>query len=162
MIWKRYLISLMLFAILIAGMDTAAADWLDGSGPNYGALRSYFSDPIFYSGGPSSKVDYSQYQNYFGSKVFKDPISLGSSKRAPIPLGKMARELAKAKEDGTNESGENLSAVGADPRENRMIDPALLSSRKDWTKTMDFVQNKSSLRVYEGGKWTQAQDVETL
>ncbi len=152
----------MLFVILIAGMDTAAADWLDGSGPNYGELRSYFSDPIFYSGGPGSKVDYSQYQNYFGSKVFKDPIGLGSSKRAPIPLGKVARELAERQEGGTNENGGNLSAVGTDPREKRMIDPALLFSRKNWTKTMDFVQNKSSLQVYEYGNWTQAQDVETL
>ena len=162
MIWKSCLTLLMLLAIPITGTNTASGDWLDGSGPDYGALRSYFSDPIFYSGGPHSKVDYSQYQNYFGSGIFKDPIGLGSSKRAPIPLGKVARELAEQQEEGLDENGENLSANGTDPKENRMIDPALLSSRKNWTVTMDFAQNESSLRVYKGGNWTQAQDVETL
>ena len=141
------------------GIGIASGGWLDG-GPNYGEMRSYFSDPIFYSGGPHSTIDHSQYYPYFGSGIFKDSTSTRAPSREPIALGKIARKLA---EERKNKNTSNPTSLGyTNPRQNRMIDPEASPSRKNWTRTMDFAQNKSSLKVYDYDDWKPAQDVQNL
>ncbi len=97
MISKRNFILVVSGLILAAGQ--ACADYLDGSGPDYSAWRSYFSDPIFFSGGAPSRIDFSQYYPYFGSGIFKEPASLGGSSKAPSVLGKVAKQLAEARKN---------------------------------------------------------------
>ena len=66
MISNRNLIFVVSGLILATGQ--AGADYLNpGSGPNYSEWRSYFSDPIFFSGCAPSRVDRNQYYPYFGS-----------------------------------------------------------------------------------------------
>jgi hypothetical protein len=159
MISKRNLILVVSGLILAAGQ--ASADYLDGSGPDYSAWRSYFSDPIFFSGGAPSRVDYSQYYPYFGSGIFKEPASLGGSSKAPSVLGKVAKTIAEARENQSLAMA-NQSSTAFNPRYNRMIDPSTLPSSKNWTKTMEFARNRSSMRIFEGGNWTEPQDVQNL
>jgi hypothetical protein len=159
MISKRNLILVVSGLILAAGQ--AGADYLDGSGPDYSAWRSYFSDPIFFSGGAPSRVDYSQYYPYFGSGIFKKPASLGGSSKTPSVLGKVARKLAEERENQSLAmANQSFSAVS--PRDNRMIDPTTLPSSKNWTRTMEYARNRSSMKVFEGGNWTEPQDVQNL
>ncbi|HII06307.1 MAG TPA: hypothetical protein HA349_03010 [Methanotrichaceae archaeon] len=146
---------------LVLATGQTSADYLDGSGPNYSEWRSYFSDPIFFSGGTSSKVDHSQYRTHFGSGIFKEPASLGGSPKTPSVLGKVARKLVEERENQSLAMA-NQPFFAASPRENRMIDPSNLPSSKNWTRTMEFAQNRSSIRIFEGGNWTEPQDVQKL
>lgn len=153
MIRNVYAVLLLLGMLILP----VGGGWLDG-GPNYGEMRSYFSDPIFYSGGPHSKIDHSQYYPYFGSGIFKDPSRLGGrylSDREPIVLGKVARRMI---EDTENEAA-NRSAPGFVRYKDQNFTEYLQNSRANWTMTMDFARNKSSLRVYDGGRWTTVPDV---
>jgi len=146
---------------LILAAGQAGADYLDGSGPDYSEWRSYFSDPIFFSGGAPSGIDYSQYYPYFGSGVFKDPVSLGGSSKAPSVLGKVAGKLAEVRGDqNLATANQPSSAVG--PSYGRMIDPDTLPSSKNWTRTMEFAKDRSSMRVFDGGNWTELPDVQNL
>jgi hypothetical protein len=43
-----------------------------------------------------------------------------------------------------------------------MIDPTTLPSSKNWTRTMEYARNRSSMKVFEGGNWTELQDVQNL
>jgi hypothetical protein len=145
--------------ILTAGL--AGADYLDpGTGPNYSEWRSYFSDPIFFSGGAASRVDRSQYYPSFGSGIFKEPASLGGSSKTTSVLGKVARKIAEEREKQILAMGNQSPAVS--PRYNRMIDPATLPSRANWTRTMEYARERSSMRVFEGGNWTEPQDVQKM
>ena len=159
MISKRNLILVVSGLILAAGQ--AGADYLDGSGPDYSEWRSYFSDPIFFSGGAPSRIDYSQYYPYFGSGIFKEPASLGGSSKAPSVLGKVARKLAEEREKQTLAMA-NQSSSAVSPRYNRMIDPTTLQSSKNWTRTMEYAKERSSMKVFEGGNWTEPQDVQKM
>ncbi len=163
MISSRNLILIVSIITLAAGQ--AGADYLNpGSGPNYSEWRSYFSDPIFFSGGAASRVDYSQYYPYFGSEIFRKPASLGGSAKKPVALGMVARALAEEEEENESLSAANdtstTSAVG--PRYSRMIDPKTLPSSKNWTRTMEYARNLSSIRIFEGGNWTEPQDVQNM
>ncbi|KQC12583.1 MAG: hypothetical protein APR56_06225 [Methanosaeta sp. SDB] len=147
---------------LVLAAGQAGADYLDpGSGLDYSAWRSYFSDPIFFSGGAPSKVDYSQYYPYFGSGIFKEPASLGGSSKTPSVLGKVARKLAEVREKQSLALA-NQSSSAISPRDNRMIDPSTLPSSKNWTRTMEYAKDRSSMKVFEGGNWTEPQDVQNL
>ncbi|HOO54744.1 MAG TPA: hypothetical protein PLX30_10985 [Methanothrix sp.] len=159
MISNRNLILVVSGLILATGQ--AGADYLDGSGPDYSAWRSYFSDPIFFSGGAPSTVDYSQYYPYFGSGIFREPASLGGSSKTPSVLGKVAKRIAEMRVNQSLAMGDQ-SSTAFDPRYNRMIDPSTLPSSKNWTRTMEFARNRSSMRVLEGGNWTQPQDVQNM
>ncbi len=160
MISKHNLILVVSGLILAAGQ--AGADYLNpGSGPNYSEWRSYFSDPIFFSGGAPSRVDRSQYYPYFGSEIFRTPASLGGSTKSPVVLGKVARALAQEREkERLSAANDTTTAVG--PRYSRMIDPKTLPSSKNWTKTMEFARERSSIRIFEGGNWTEPQDVQNI
>jgi hypothetical protein len=160
MISKRNLILVVSGLILAAGQ--ASGDYLDpGSGPDYSAWRSYFSDPIFFSGGAPSRIDYSQYYPYFGSGIFKEPASLGGSSKAPSVLGKVARKLAEERENQSLAmANQSFSAVS--PRDNRMIDPTTLPSSKNWTRTMEYAKERSSMKVFKDGNWTEPQDVQNM
>ena len=160
MIFNRNLILVVSGLILAAGQ--AGGDYLNpGSGPNYSEWRSYFSDPIFFSGGAPSTVDYSQYYPYFGSGIFREPASLGGSSKTPSVLGKVAKRIAEMRVNQSLAMGDQ-SSTAFDPRYNRMIDPSTLPSSKNWTRTMEFARNRSSMRVLEGGNWTQPQDVQNM
>ncbi len=159
MISNRNLILVVSGLILATGQ--AGADYLDGSGPDYSAWRSYFSDPIFFSGGAPSTVDYSQYYPYFGSGIFREPASLGGSSKTPSVLGKVAKRIAEMRVNQSLAMGDQ-SPTAFYPRYNRMIDPSTLPSSKNWTRTMEFARNRSSMRVLEGGNWTQPQDVQNM
>jgi len=146
--------------ILATGM--AGGDYLDpGGGLDYSAWRSYFSDPIFFSGGAPSRIDYSQYYPYFGSEIFREPASLGGSSKKISVLGKVANRIAEARENMSLATG-NSSSTAFNPRYNRMIDPSTLPSSKNWTRTMEYAQNRSSMRIFEGGNWTVPQDVQKM
>ncbi len=156
MISKSNLILVVSGLILTAGL--AGADYLNpGTNPNYSEWRSYFSDPIFFSGGTASRVDHSQYYPYFGSEIFKEPASLGGSSKAPSVLGKVSRKIAEEREKQLLAMGNQLPIVS--PRLSRMIDPATLPSKANWTRTMEYARERSSMRIFEGGNWTEPQDV---
>lgn len=160
MISNRNLILVVSGLILAAGQ--AGADYLNpGSGPNYSEWRSYFSDPIFFSGGAPSRMDRSQYYPYFGSEIFREPASLGGSAKSPVLLGKVARDLAQKRENERLAMG-NQSTTPFNPRYNRMIDPTTLPSSKNWTKTMEFARERSSIRIFEDGNWTEPGDVQNM
>lgn len=160
MIPTRNLILIVSSLFLTAGL--AGADYLDpGSGPSYSEWRSYFSDPIFFSGGAPSRVDYSQYYPYFGSGMFREPTPLGVSGKAPAILGKVARKLAEERAEAIAAAA-NQSSATASPMYRRMINPEALPSMKNWTRTMDYARERSSVRVLEGGEWTVPQDVQKM
>ncbi len=160
MISNRNLILMVSGLILAVGQ--ASGDYLDpGSGPDYSAWRSYFSDPIFFSGGAPSRVDYSQYYPYFGSEIFREPASLGGSSKNISVLGKVARKLAEEKKNASLAMA-NQSSSAVSPWYNRMIDPTTLPSSKNWTRTMEYARKRSSMKVFEGGNWTEPQDVQNL
>ncbi len=159
MISTRNLI-LVVSGIFLASVP-AGADYLDpGRGPNYSEWRSYFSDPIFFSGGAPSKVDYSQYYPYFGSRIFREPTSLGGTSKAPAVLGKVARKLAEERARAIASASDGPTTLR--PGYSRMINPEALPSRKNWTRTMEYVRDRSSVRVLEGGEWTHPQDVQKM
>ena len=161
MISNRNLILVVSSLILAAGQ--AGGDYLDpGRGPNYSEWRSYFSDPIFFSGGAPSRVDYSQYYPYFGSGIFREPASLGGLSKNTSVLGKVARALAEQRENESLSATNDTSTTPVSPRYSRMIDPETLTSSKNWTKTMEFALNRSSVRVFEGGNWTEPKDVQKM
>jgi hypothetical protein len=139
-----------------------SGDYLDpGSGPDYSAWRSYFSDPIFFSGGAPSGIDYSQYYPYFGSEIFREPASLGGSSKTTSVLGKVAKNIAEMRENQSLAMG-SQSSVAFNPKNNRMIDPSTLPSSKNWTRTMEYARNRSSMKVFDGWDWTVPQDVQNL
>ena len=160
MISSRNLI--LIVSIITLATGQAGADYLNpGSGPNYSEWRSYFSDPIFFSGGAPSRMDRSQYYPYFGSEIFREPASLGVSAKSPVVLGMVARAMAEEREnESLSAANDTTSAVG--PRYSRMIDPETLPSSKNWTRTMEFARERSSIRVLEGGNWTEPQDVQNM
>ena len=154
-------LTLIVSVLALAG-GTAGGDYLDPSGgPNYSEWRSYFSDPIFFSGGAPSRIDYSQYYPYFGSEIFREPASLGGSPKTPSVLGKVARKLAQEKMNQSLAMA-NDSASAVSPRYRRMIDPTTLQSSKNWTRTMEYARSKSSMKVFEGGNWTEPEDVQKI
>ena len=160
MVLNRNLILVLSSLILASGQ--AGADYLNpGSGPDYSAWRSYFSDPIFFSGGAASRVDYSQYYPYFGSGIFKEPASLGGSSKTPSVLGKVAKRIAEQRANASLAMA-NQSPSALSPRYSRMIDPTTLESSKNWTRTMEYARERSSMRVFEGGTWTEPQDVQNI
>ncbi len=152
-------ISILVATALALAVGQAGADYLNpGTNPNYSEWRSYFSDPIFFSGGTASRVDHSQYYPYFGSEIFKEPASLGGSSKAPSVLGKVSRKIAEEREKSSPSTG-NESASALSPRYRRMINPETLKSSKNWTRTMEYARERSSMRIFEGGNWTEPQDV---
>lgn len=160
MISNRILI-LIVSALFLAAVP-GGADYLDPArGPSYSEWRSYFSDPIFFSGGAPSRVDYSQYYPYFGSGIFRDPNLLGGPSKDPVILGKVARKLAEERALAASLSPEQAPAT-ASPMYRRMINPEALPSLKNWTRTMDYARDRSSVRVLEGGEWTVPQDVQKM
>jgi hypothetical protein len=119
---------------LLIGISSAG--WLNG-GPNYAEWRSYFSDPIFYSGGPYSKIDNSPYYPYFGEGFFRDPVQ-------PIQLGSVVRQPSQ-----------DLSQPYRSKfRDVPFEDPYPLVFRKNWTQTMNYAKNSSSIQIYLNGNWT--------
>ncbi|OPY49738.1 MAG: hypothetical protein A4E51_01912 [Methanosaeta sp. PtaU1.Bin055] len=155
-------ISILVATALALAAGQAGGDYLDPSGgPSYSEWRSYFSDPIFFSGGAPSRVDYSQYYPYFGSEIFRTPASLGGSSKATSILGKVARELAEEMAKSSPSTG-NESASALSPRYRRMINPETLKSSKNWTRTMEYATNRSSVKVFEGGEWTEPRDVQKM
>ena len=160
MISNRILILIVsaLFLVAVPG----GANYLDPArGPNYSEWRSYFSDPIFFSGGAPSRVDYSQYYPYFGSGIFREPTPLGGSRKAPVALGKVTRKLAEERAQAIASTADGSSPT-ASPMYRRMINPEALPSLKNWTRTMDYARDRSSVRVLEGGEWTVPQDVQKM
>ena len=160
MISNRILI-LIVSALFLAAAP-GGADYLDpAGGPSYSEWRSYFSDPILFSGGAPSRVDYSQYYPYFGSAIFREPTSLGGPSKAPVALGKVTRKLAEERAQAVASTADGSSTT-ATPMYRRMINPEALPSLKNWTRTMDFARDRSSVRVLEGGEWTVPQDVQKM
>jgi hypothetical protein len=155
-------ISILVAAAFLLAAGEAGGDYLDpGTGPSLSEWRSYFSDPIFFSGGAPSRVDYSQYYPYFGSEIFRTPASLGGSSKAPAVLGQVARGLAEEMAKASLSKG-NESASALSPRYRRMINPETLQSSKNWTRTMEYATNQSSVKVFEGGEWTVPLDVQKM
>ncbi len=110
--------------ILLTGV--ACGDWLTESPPNYAEIRSYFSDPIFYTA----------------------PYAGGVS-RAPVALGSYG-----------NLSNYSYPAYmyPTTPFQSEFRDRSLAAMQweqfnKNWSSTMDYVQNRSSLRIYRDGGW---------
>jgi hypothetical protein len=65
------------FSLLCA--TAFASDWLEGGyvgSPDYGEIRQYFTDPIFYSSLPASKTT-GMYSTYGTMTGFKPPLALG-------------------------------------------------------------------------------------
>lgn len=157
---KRYMMSVSILMASLIGMTNGG--WLDSSGPDYGELRSYFSDPIFYSGGPNSKVDYSQYYPYFGSGFFQDPGSSRKPAKNTLVLGKVARQRAEAKKTASGYVGMQFDPSNSEFR-TRVLSPSEIQARREsWAKALEFAQKNSSLRIYTGGDWTVVQDVDKL
>lgn len=145
---------------LILAAGQASGDYLDpGSGPDYSAWRSYFSDPIFFSGSTPSKTGYSS--SYFGTGNLIDPAVLGGSSKTTSVLGKVTKKLIEAREERI-QAAANQSSTTFNPENNRMIDPSTLPSIKNWTRTMEFARNRSSMKVFDGWDWTEPQDVQNL
>ncbi|MCJ7445730.1 MAG: hypothetical protein MUO26_14615 [Methanotrichaceae archaeon] len=72
---RRYIIMLVLSLLCTTAFSE---DWLSGGyvgSPNYGEVRQYFTDPIFYSGLPVSQP-IGIYETYNAIPNFKQPLYL--------------------------------------------------------------------------------------
>ena len=70
---------LMIGLSLLCATAFGADDWLEGGyvgSPDYGEIRQYFTDPIFYSSLPASKPA-GMYSTYGTSATLKPPLRLG-------------------------------------------------------------------------------------
>ena len=126
----------LLAGILLPGI--ADGSWLGEDAPDYGEVASWFSDPIFYSG--ANRGGHEVYYPYFGQEIFKDSVQ-------PIRLG-----IGTTGKSKINWSNVALQPYPYYPQEsefrNRFL-AALNWTRfsKNWTTTMDYARNKSSLKV---------------
>jgi hypothetical protein len=123
--------------LLLPGISSG---WLEEGSANYGEVASWFSDPIFYSG--PNRGGHEEYYPYFGKTFFQDPVlplRLGIGGGLPLNWSQSASHSSRPTESlFRNRSLANLQWK---------------SFSKNWTSTMDFAKNKSSLRVFKGREW---------
>ena len=136
-----------LFLILtLFSMTALAQDWLEGGyvgSPNYGEIRQYFTDPIFYTRVPVSQP-LSFYRPYTGAAIFSEPLYLGkfTARSAPLAFQSNAyKNVYPFYAEQSDFRNKSLAAMQWEPFE------------KNWTTTMSYATGKSSLRVFEGGAW---------
>jgi hypothetical protein len=135
------------FAVLafLALMMTVScgSDWLEGGsvGPgNYGEIRQYFTDPIFYTRIPVP-----------APASFYQPNGVGLL-REPLYLGKYAIRYSQAYPS-------NISIYPAYPWQSEFRNSSLTtmeegSVQANWTGALIFARTKSSLKVLQNGVWT--------
>lgn len=127
-----YLAALTLY--LLIGI-ACGQEWLDGGyvGPYGGDIAQYFTDPIF---SPNQRQSWEQmYYPYFGAEFFIDyayPYRF-SNGTYPGPYGVYPF---------------NPLPYYSDFRLNSLAGMKWEPFQKNWTKTMDYAETKSSLRVY--------------
>lgn len=137
------LFPLTVIAALSLLVGSSSADWLEGGyvGPiDRSSILPYFSDPIFYMPVPSYSQSY-PYLNYSRPDVIhlgKHPY-LGSL--AVYPWG----GYPPSEEPRSSEFRvSSLAAMQWTP------------FHKNWTETVSYAQQYSSLRVNQGGEWKTA------
>ncbi len=142
-----------LATIILLGMLIAVSygsDWLDGGyvgRGNYGEIRQYFTDPIFYTRVPISS--YSTYYPALDRKVFfREPIVLGKyTTRSPMPPS------LQPYQSPANTSVYPPTAWQSEFRNKSLAAMAWESFHKNWTRTMAYASTRSSLKIMEGGQW---------
>ena len=135
----------LIFSLLIASLTSGASsgEWLGEGSQNYADARSWFSDPIFYSGpgSPRPSSYHEQYYPYFGAGFFADsgpPVRLGSTTAATrfLPFSYL------------------YSPITSDFRNRSLANMQWSEFNKNWTSTVSFAKSKSSFRVRNKGEWT--------
>lgn len=145
--YGRILFPLTLLASLFLLAGSSSADWLEGGyvGPiNRADVLPYFSDPIFYMPVPSYSQSYAYRSQYFNYSR-PDVIHLG---KYPY-LG----SLAVYPGGGYPPSEEPRSS---DFRLSSLAAMQWTPFQKNWTETVSYAQQYSSLRVNQGGEWKTA------
>lgn len=140
----KSLATVILLSMLIA--VSYGSDWLDGGyvgRGNYGEIRQYFTDPIFYTRVPVSS--YSTYYPALDRKVFF---------REPIVLGKYtARSPLLSYQSPANTSVYPPTAWQSEFRNKSLAAMEWESFHKNWTRTMTYASTRSSLKIKEEGQW---------
>lgn len=140
--------AIILLSTLIA--VSHGGDWLEGGyvgSGNYGEVRQYFTDPIFYTKVPTTSS--SAYYPALDRKVFL---------REPITLGKHTGKYTIAFPALSYQSPANISiypptAWQSDFRNRSLAAMQWESFQKNWTSTMNYASTRSSLKVKDGGVW---------
>lgn len=118
--------------------NNEAGSWFADSGPNYGEIRSWFSDPIFFSSPTASPPPgfHEKYHPYFSEEFFRSPVQ-------PIKLGGWRN----------NQAGPGQAAIYPfRPTQSEFRNKSLASMKwpgfkKNWTQTLDLAKKKSSFKV---------------
>jgi hypothetical protein len=117
-----------------------SSGWLEEGSTNYGEVASWFSDPIFFSGPRNGGHEY---YPYFGKEFFQDhvlPLRIGIGGSVPFNRFQPSLYLSRPKDsEFRNRSLANLQWT---------------EFHKNWTATLDFAKNKSSLRLFKDKAWS--------
>jgi hypothetical protein len=136
-----------LFLILIIlGITVSAQDWLEGGyvgSPDYGEIRQYFTDPIFFTRVPVSQP-FSFYQPYYPAAFSREPLILGRFTAPSAPL--------------LFQSTDYLNGYPYFPRQSDFRNKSLAAMQwepfaKNWTATLSYAKTSSSFKVLERGAW---------
>lgn len=138
--WASVILSLVAGSLY---MGVSSENWLGEGSQNYAEARSWFSDPIFYSGSgsPRPSAFHSEYYPYFGAGFFADSVQ-------PVRLGRTAafnRSLPFSPPYGP---------ITSDFRNRSLAKMQWSEFNKNWTTTISFAKSKSSFRVRNNGGWT--------
>lgn len=130
-------ITIILMGLLVG---IASADWLEGS-PDYNEIRSYFSDPIFYTNPSESQLSSARtpHYPYFGEGFFKEPLRLGEG------AVRMEREMRATYPSPLQSEFRTSSLAGMEWGE----------IHRNWTYTLNFAKHNSSFKVFAEGRWSR-------
>ena len=130
-------LTIILIGLLVG---IASAEWLEGS-PDYSEIRSYFSDPIFYTNPSESQLSSARtpYYHYFGEGLFKEPLRLGEG------AVRKEREMRETYPSPLQSEFRNRSLAGMEWGE----------FHKNWTATLNLAKHNSSFKVFAGGSWSR-------
>lgn len=142
MLMKR--MAFLFLAVSLFGISVVSSDWLEGGyvgSPDYGEIRQYFTDPIFFMKVPASQPS----RFYSGTPFTRTPVFLGKYTPRTGPL---------AFQMPPNASFYPSSPWQSEFRNRSLAAMEWSSFRKNWTGTMDYAKTKSSMKVFKDGTWS--------
>ncbi len=130
---------LLLLSLCLFSSIAITEDWLEGGyvgPPNYGGIRQYFTDPIFYTKVPVSQpLSFYNYTSFY----YRQPLYLGNY---TLPYGLLGFPIRSHTNPNPKYSWKsefrNRSFAGM------QWEPF----QKNWSKTMNYARTKSSFRIY--------------
>ncbi len=138
--------------VLLSSMIAVScgSDWLEGGyvgSGNYGEIRQYFTDPIFYTKVPVTSSS-SYYPSLDRTVFFREPIALGKY------AGKYTVTFpTQSYQSPANASIFPANAWQSDFRNSSLAAMQWESFQKNWTSTINYASTRSSLKVKENGVW---------